>query len=252
MSCSITFIGRKSFFTVLLFLITGLPALVAQQRVKVELWDNSLYVGPIYKSIDSVGVHVTIEGSDVIIPHDRIENIQFINSPKVTIKKEKVFKEVGTGLYHTIGAAASFGNSSPGLSISLVNGYQWGRFLGTGIGVGYEAMEDISTLPVYGEIKGYFTRGRVAPYFFIRPGYGFLNTASTLGENTSEKGGIYWNAGFGYQINFSESSLAFSIGHLGQDASVSYSYFDWWSGDENFVTERRMKRRIAIRVEIIF
>ncbi|XOV91203.1 MAG: hypothetical protein ACFHWX_13435 [Bacteroidota bacterium] len=244
--------GRVFLLATVFFFAVGLQSLTAQQRVKVELWDNSLYVGPIYRSIDSVGVHLTIEGSDVLIPHDRIENIQFINSSKSLFKKNKVFTEVEKGYYNAVGLGMSFGNAVPGLSINLVNGYQWGRILGTGIGIGYEAMDDISTIPVYAEVKGYLKQGKNIPYLFVRPGYGFLNNADTFGETSDEKGGIYWNAGMGYQFNFEYSSMVISIGHMGQDATVSYSWFDWWSGDENFATERRMKRRIAVRLEFIF
>ncbi len=226
-----------------------------KQHVRVELVDNSLYVGPVFQSIDSLGVHLSIEGTAVIIPHDRIANIQFHRMKHPVIKQarnEHKFAGIEPGYYHTIGLGTSFGNSKPGLSLNLVNGYMFNSYLGAGIGIGYEALEDISTFPVYAELKGYIMQRWLSPFYFFRPGYGFLNTAYTSYGNTKEVGGIYWQAGVGYQFNFSESAIAISICSMGQDAKVTYKYPDWWSQDETVVTEKRMKRRTALRIEFTF
>lgn len=223
-----------------------------KQHVRLELIDNSLYVGPLFQSIDSLGVYLNIEGTEVLIPHDRIENIQFQQMKQIIHKEKRTFSGIEEGYYHTIGTGLSFGNSSPGLSLNLVNGYMFNPYLGTGIGIGFEALEDISTFPVYVELKGYIMQRRIAPFYFFRPGYGFLNTAYTSYENTKEVGGIYWQAGVGYQFSFSESAMAISICSMGQDAKVTYTYPDWWSQDDTIVTEKRMKRRMALRIEFTF
>ncbi len=241
----------RSLLVVLLIYVAG-AKLIAQQRVEVELIDKSIYSGPVYQSIDSMGVHVMIEGSEVVIPHHRIRNIRFIDSGKSKKLKDSIVWEVEKGYYHTFGMGLSFGNATPGLTAGLINGYQWNRFIGTGIGVGYEMMDDISTIPLFLELKGFVKRGKVTPFYFLRPGYGILHNANVSMENRSEQGGKYWHAGVGYQFNFEDASMAISIGHLGQDALIKYSYTDWWSGDDTYVTEKRMKRRIALRIEITF
>lgn len=224
-----------------------------KQHVRIELIDNSLYVGPVFQSIDSLGVYLNIEGTEVLIPHDRIENIQFEKmKPTVVKSKTLTFSGIEPGYYHTIGMGISFGNASPGLSLNLVNGYMFNPYLGAGIGIGYEALEDISTFPVYAELKGYIMQRRFAPFYFFRPGYGFLNTAYTSYENSKEVGGIYWQAGVGYQFNFQENAMAISICSMGQDATVTYTYPDWWTQDDTIITEKRMKRRMAIRIEFTF
>ncbi|MEQ8552347.1 MAG: hypothetical protein RIC06_02040 [Cyclobacteriaceae bacterium] len=252
MSCNSRNLSRWLLLSAAFFFSLSLFA-QEKQHVRVELIDNSLYVGPVFQSIDSLGVYLNIEGTEVLIPHDRIENIQFHKMKRPVVKsKDRSFSGVEPGYYHTIGLGSSFGNSNPGLSLNLVNGYMFNPYLGAGIGIGFEALEDISTFPVYVELKGYIMQRWLAPFYFFRPGYGFLNTAYTSFENTKEVGGIYWQAGVGYQFNFSESAVAISICSMGQDAKVTYTYPEWWWTDDTVITEKRMKRRMALRIEFTF
>ena len=245
--------SRGLILAAVFFLFISVTPSIAQKKVKVRISEFGVLKGYFLETFDSSGIVLSIDSQRVAIPFDNIKVIRFYDpsNKKPHIGNLDSFPQLERGYYHTIGLGLTFSEASPGVSLSMVNGYNFNRWFNAGIGLGIDQYDDMNTIPIFAEMKGYLKKGKFIPYYFLRPGYGFLSNVDGQNE-TSKKGGIHWQAGVGYQINFYETAMSFSLAHVGQNATVSYIQPDWWGDDGIHIIEKRMKRRISFRIELLF
>jgi hypothetical protein len=75
------------------------------------------------------------------------------------------------------------GGNLPMFAIMLVNGYQINQYISIGLGVGAEvSSKSIYNVPVYGDLRAYFTATRFAPFFNI--GFGYNAFIQKTGSST--------------------------------------------------------------------
>jgi len=177
-------------------------------------------------------------------------------SSKNTAEVEKVayaFKE--RGMYNSIYFSSLNGQEGDefkiGFGIHNVTGYQFNRLLGIGLGIGldsYSFIDGENLYPIFLEGRGYLTKSKVAPYYSLSAGYGFLFGLDD-GTVTETEGGAMGRAAIGVRLGAnSGSNVLIDAGYQLQEA-----YFRRVSDNTGETEETTvLYNRIAIRVGLIF
>ena len=230
------------------------------KQAKIVLNNGTRIKGAIVESFDSNRLKINIYESDTIsIRYDHIKKIRFKEYGKInddfeyklsnqpSLKTESFFHEIRAGLL--------IGDENTSGSLQTINGYQFNKYLGTGLGIGVNKYGNYLTLPIYATVKGYLFDKKVSPFYFADIGYGFAwksNNNEDMFELTDVQGGYYWQLGLGYQVNFYNSSLVFTLGYINQDSKADYIYYRPWDVDNVEVSERRILRRFSLTVGFSF
>lgn len=256
---------RFLFFPIaLLFTIVFSIQVNAQIDKQVKIWlKNGIKIkGGIVESFDDSKLKVKIDDSNtILIRFDHIKKISFKGYGKVNNDFEDKFRNPPSlkieSYYHEFKGGLLFGEENLGVSLQTINGYQFNKYIGTGLGLGVNKYGNFVTLPIYATVKGYLFDKKVSPFYFGDIGYGFAwktNKNEDLFELDKVEGGLYWQVGLGYQINFYNSSMTFTLGYINQDSKAEYVYYRPWDSrisDFN-VSERRILRRVAFSVGFLF
>ena len=254
---------RFHFFPIaLLFFFVFSTEIHAQitKKVKISLKNGVKIKGGIVESFDDSLLKVKIDDSTTfILRYDVIAKISFKGYGSVHSDiKEKLSNPPSLkteSFYHEIRGGLLFGEENIDVSLQTINGYQFNKYLGTGLGLGINKFGNYTTLPLYAQVKGYIFDKKVSPFYFGDIGYGFAwntNKNEDLFELENVQGGLYWQLGLGYQINFYNSSIIFTLGYINQDSKADYIYYRPWDMDDVEISERRLLRRVAFSVGFLF
>jgi hypothetical protein len=226
------------------------------KEVKVKLKNGVKINGGIVKSFSGEFLELDVSGSEnLILKFDHIRSISFRNYGHLRDNFSEKLKEPPTlkinSYYHELKAGLLFGEENVSGSINTINGYQFNKYIGTGLGVGLNKYGNSITLPIYAQAKGYLFDRKVTPFYFADIGYGFAwhtDDNDQIFQVEDMKGGLYWQAGLGYQINFYNTAMTFSLGYVNQRSSIDYYVYDHWSVNPVEVSEHRIIRRIVFSV----
>ncbi len=254
---------RSEFFSlIVLLVISSVVNSYAQidRKALIVLNNGNKIKGAVIESYDDKMLKATVDGyNEFIIRYDLIKKISFKGNGKV----EKDFEDkIGThpslkieSFYHEFRGGLLFGEENTSGCVQTLNGYQFNRYLGTGLGIGLNKYGNYLAMPIYAQIKGYLYDKKVSPFYFGDIGYGLAWKAKNtddIFDIVKVNGGLYWQLGIGYQINFYNSAMTFSFGYVNQDSKAEYIYYRPWGIDDVKVTEDRMLRRILVSVGFIF
>ena len=248
---------------VLLGVLSGLNNSIAQENreTKVYLKNGIKIKGAIVESTNNAAISIRIEShiDPVVIKYDHIKKIKFKGYGYLN---EDIDQGIATApglktssFFHEIRGGLLFGDENVDVSAHTINGYQFNKYLGTGLGVGINKFGNYVTLPIYANIKGYLMDKPVSPFYFGDIGYGFAwdtNKNKDFYIVEDVQGGLYWQLGLGYQFNFYNSALVLSLGYLNQQSSADYTTYGWWSTGDIDVSEKRLLRRMNFSVGILF
>ena len=118
----------------------------------------------------------------------------------------------------------TWGDWVGGLGIHHVVGYQFNRWIGAGLGAGFDGYflgfgENV--IPVYAEARGYFMQKNTTPFYSMALGYGFAGKNDERGI-TEGSGGIMVNPNIGYRFGASAgANFTLSMGYKLQKASFT-------------------------------
>ncbi len=121
-----------------------------------------------------------------------------------TTERPYNFKE--TGWYHATRIATLGGWSGLGMSLQHSSGIQLNRMLGAGIGIGIENLtpweDDVSTYPLFAEVRGYLAPKNITPFYALGLGWAFVGKEKDFDEWITEdwQGGLMAQAQIGYRI----------------------------------------------------
>lgn len=232
----------------------------ADKQVKISLINGVKIKGAIVESFDEDKLKVKIDnGNSLLISYDRISNIKFKGYGTINNKFKKRLENPPAlktkSFYNEVRGGLMFGEEALNVTVQSINGYQFSKYLGTAIGIGVNKYGNYVTMPFYTQIKGYLSDKKVSPFYFGDIGYGFAWKTSK-NEDQFEldnlQGGLYWQLGLGYQINFYNSSMTFSLGYVSQDSKAEYVYYRPWDIDDVEISERRLLRRVVFSVGFLF
>jgi hypothetical protein len=187
-------------------------------------------------------------------------------------KREKIYEFQEKGWYYT--AAMYFpmggyrGTNQLGVGLQGSAGYQLSRWLGLGLGAGFDAFspsEDRYMAAVMGEARSYLTKSRVAPFATLGAGYGFaFKPESDFQLVEKASGGLRLHPALGLRLGASKDmNLAIDAGYIFQRASYTYTGQNWtdsfwfWGRPAFNPTESTTRqvidyRRFTLRLSAIF
>jgi hypothetical protein len=96
-------------------------------------------------------------------------------------------------------------------------------------------------------------KARFTPLYFAGVGYGFAWNNSIDEFSNGEMrttGGMHWQAGIGYRINFNKLAFTINLGYRNQRVKSEYTYFRPWDISDVEITEKRNLRRFVLSMGI--
>lgn len=230
------------------------------KQVKVKLRNGVVLKGSTLKSFDDKSIELSNLGAEpFVIRYDLIKKISFRRYGSIDEDYEEKLltppKLKTDAFFHEIRGGLLFGEESTSGLLHTINGYQFNRYLGAGLGIGVNKYGNYITMPVYASVKGYLFDKKVSPFYYGDVGYGFAwrtNRNDDIFELDNVKGGYYWQLGVGYQVNFYGSSLVLALGYSNQDSTADYIYYRPWDIDDVVISERRVLRRFALSIGFLF
>lgn len=164
----------------------------------------------------------------------------------------------GTWYHHTtMKLSAGFNSGTPvgvfGLAHS--SGYYLGSWLGVGLGAGIERNAGYNIVPVYANVRGFFTKTLNTFYYSVDVGYNLPIKQAQRPDvwwrtMTDARGGLYLHPALGVRF-YSGSKAAFTMdfGYVVQ--RVDYTFQDQWNPEFPY-TERNLWIRPALRFGMLF
>lgn len=244
-----------SAFTLCLILVLYVPVQAQEKTpVTVYLKNGKSIHGAIISSIFDEYLAIEIdEVTHLDIHYDKIKMIVFgMIAPEEKEIPAKVY-EPRTGFTHTANIGLLIGqNEGSSLSLNMVNGYHFASGIQAGLGIGLDFHGNITSLPVYAQLKTNLTRRKVTPYVYLNTGYGFAwaNNESDFIEYDHVKGSWMMQPGFGYRFNMKSMALLVGLGYRLQKVTLDYTN-QGWGGETSFHEERTL-RRFALSLGISF
>lgn len=121
------------------------------------------------------------------------------------------------------------GEGGSAFQLHTINGFQHKTWFG-GVGVGLDYYYT-RTLPLFLSVRKDFHDGVKTPFLFVNGGYNvpWLREEDKDWYETTAKGGLYYDAGVGYQLHvFKTSALFFTLGFSQKNFSITQK--DGWMG----------------------
>jgi hypothetical protein len=136
------------------------------------------------------------------------------------------------------------------LSVSMVNGYRFNRFLGLGLGLGIDGYRDGAMTPLFVRGTGYLLKGRFSPVYALDAGYSFYSPVFNGRTETTfqvrNRGGLMGNAAGGVQVFLGrEVSFYTMLGYRMQAARYEYRSEQLQSREVENLLFRRMSLRVG-------
>jgi len=200
----------------------------------VHLKDGSEFRGKIviYKHDDYLKMEI-LGGQVVEFPAKKVKKVvqqpygQSAYVPKAVKTREYRFRE--RGIYNETyvnlpQSYSTWGDWNVGLGIHHVIGYQFNRWIGAGLGAGFDGYYmgyGENVIPVYAEARGYFMQKNTTPFYSVALGYGFAGKNDDKGI-IEGNGGIMFNPNIGYRIGASAgANFTLALGYKLQKASFT-------------------------------
>lgn len=260
---------------VMVFCASGLAIYAQQSLDVVYLKDGTAYWGKIVKTEPAQKVYIQLAGGSTIAidekdidrivrddakvepkpqPKPKPENVKKHPVKSTKEKSPYAFKEKGFYNVPMIGInfARTASRDVVGLGLQYSAGYQINRWLGLGGALGldfYSLNGGERILPLMGDIRGYFSKKKVSPYYAINGGYGFalINKQDNI---TRAEGGWMIHPSFGFRLNGKEGGVS-TLVDFGYRFQKAHFYKDFeFNGDKE---ERVLTyQRLMVRMGIIF
>ncbi len=256
---------QKLLIVLFLFGIFSFSAHAQQIKNKatIVLKNGTVLQGQMIMSMfdDYVSIKLS-ETEHMDVYYEKIDKIIFgVYEPeaeKEMIKETAPWYFTKRGFMHWAEIGLVTGNSaiyeSAAYSLSMVNGFRFNPYFGLGLGVGIDGYDRLNVLPVFASARGTLKMSKLSPFYFVNLGYGAAwGRQQDFGfEYDKVKGGLMFQPGGGYQINFKNSSLFFSLSYKLQHYDMTYHYFNDWAGSSTEIREKRTMHRASFGVGLTF
>lgn len=228
----------------------------------VELRDGSRLVGRIERWAYDRGLEmVLITGAKVSIPKQDIRNV---TQQTALADQMAIFQTYGYGMrakpayaFREKGLYQSFSvflntSTSGGAGLHYAIGHRFNRWIGAGLGVGYESndlTQSRQLIPLFAEARGFLLARRITPYYGFKIGYAFALTDEEWGL-TSAKGGFGFSPELGVRFGSRAVNVYAGVEYKWQQAS--WTYTGWgWDGQGTYTDDVTYKR-LNFRTGILF
>lgn len=226
---------------------------------RIKLQSGEVVKGRIMEFDTEDGLHLQMQdGRTMWLDQGDIKKITFRKLPaQASTFQKTAYNPLSVGrFYHQLQTGLLLGNKDADLALHAVNGYMFNQYLGTGAGIGLDRYSEYTVMPLYVQVKGFLRDHRVAPFYYANAGYGFAWHDSPEGADV--QGGLYWEAGMGYQVQFRPFSLTCTLGYRNASARRDFDSpeYDVWSSryypSGMDISEKTFFRRFYIGVGLLF
>lgn len=227
-------------------------------RQLVYFQDGSIVKGVILTYELDKRLVMLVGGAEVALPADQVE---YITRGRQGKKYERQMQQEDErhqyafserGLYNVSSFAVNVGadieGTTAGVNVQHVIGYQLNRWVGMGVGAGldlYDFGEEKPFISVFGDVRGYLTETKAAPFYAFQMGYGFMNDQRLR----DARGGLLVYPAVGIRLSGrAGSNVSLDMGYKYQD-----SYWEFgsaWNNDYTFLDYRY--HRYVFRVSVTF
>ena len=211
---------------------------IPNQSLKIETYDRSVFVYK-FEEIEK------ITKEEVAKPG---KNNAVVN----TAKKSNYLFMMEFGFCPGVGNIKTDGNEYSNedqiINIQMIHAARVDPNLSIGLGIGLDALKDVNQIPVFLDIRPYFSKTATTGFFALDVGYNIGTKKETLnygygGDITvKDKGGLMINPQFGVKTaigNNAAFSFAFGFKYLEDNASVTgYGNSDSGKATGGFITFR--------------
>jgi hypothetical protein len=216
-------------------LLVAVLVLMAQWTIAADmvevvyLKNGSIIRGIIIEQIPGKSIKIQTEGGNVFVfTYDEIEKItkEAGSAPGVSSPLEPR----STGFTSLAKLGLMSGESETMFSITSISGAMLSEDVSLGLGLTYDNYPNGSMLPIFLDVRGYMTHGRVRPVLFADAGY---SLGWIKGLSGSDWGGFMLNAGLGISVAFPNSRAAFvaDVGYKLQKAkALRQTWGYYWDG----------------------
>lgn len=250
----------KKLFTSLVLILFSFAAMQGQDQqtelMVVYLKDGSKVQGFIQKWDYETKLYLKTEAGSIFeFPSASIDKV--VQKSLINIESGQSYTFNETGLYYAWRAQGLIGNSgeryneTPGYGFSFLAGYRYNRFLGLGIGVGYDKLVDDSgeeVIPVFAELSGYIQPVNTSVSYSLGLGYSFAQNNRDF-SITNASGGLLIYPAIGLRFGGGKVKYTMDIGYKFQKAT--FTYLDLWDGQtthEQRLTYKRLTLRFGILI----
>jgi len=222
----------------------------------VYLKDGSKIEGYVTKWDYKTTLFLKTKGGSIYeFPADKVDKVVQRSLIDVTSGSTYTFNE--SGLYFAWRGQGIIGNDgarqkeTPGYGFSFLAGYRLNRFIGAGIGVGYDKfVNDTSeeVIPIFAEISGFGIPKNTSVSYSLGIGYSIARDNFDAGI-VEAKGGLLVYPAIG--LRFGEGKLKYTIdlGYKFQNASFTFrNAFEASTLHEQRLTYKRLTLRFGILI----
>ena len=175
----------------------------SQQQDIVYLKNGSVVKGTIllFKPQGLLKIEI-LGGSILVYPVADVLKIAKETVPNTSVKliKRPNHRFSGQGITHRLSIENMLGRGTYGVVPGFGHHYQCNyhvhRLLGIGAGVGINTFIDLSFIPLYANLKGYFMKTTASLYYDLNIGYGFVLPSYHL----NSQGGLYLRPALGVRF----------------------------------------------------
>lgn len=253
-------IKMKLFSTIFILLLSF--SLIAQEHNKegqlfqdiVYLKDGSIFRGKIleYKPAQLLIIE-TWSGQQLKFEGNVVKRVRQELISSKSGKKEKSYEFREKGIFNSTdisvnGSENDWGRVKVGAAIANVTGYQFNRFIGVGVGLGfdtYELLDSDQFIPIFVEARGYLLEKNATPMFRYQVGYG-IGLKDLERDLFKSEGGFYSYPAVGFR--FGGKTGGNTTLDLGYKVQMSKQHFRIWEGIEvRSITYQRMTLRFGVQ-----
>ncbi|MDP5171878.1 MAG: hypothetical protein NWR72_16635 [Bacteroidia bacterium] len=230
------------------------------REAKILMRDGTEYKGDILQQIPDSIVTIEMVGGSILVlaqrdiaeivpvPH-RYRSIKYYtnrNRKLVQVKTHGFVNQVSAEFYPR---ESQWGGTALGAGLHYSLNYRFSYLLGVGAGVGIEGYDGGAAMPIFANITGDLTPGRVTPTYFGKVGYA-AGVASGW-RNVNFQGGLMTEAGIGIKYR-TRSNIEWVIG-LGYRRQPVTEFPDpRWFGQDLPLSIRTIHQGIAWHYSMLF
>lgn len=254
-------IMRKIFFlSCLIFLGLNLNAQEQEASHAVYLKDGSYLKGKITQEWDDGSMQLQLfDGSEIFLQTDLISHVRKETGKKNFLRSG--YSQASKGIYYGLhlnflGANRARQEWEPvsrryGAGAHVIAGYRFNRFLGFGIGAGFDGYGDYFA-PVFLEVRGFPLKKRFSPMYACQVGYG-IPAGGEPDPNAEfidlqREGGLMVYPSLGMRFETRRNvAFVFDVGFKLQNTTKTRQYnWDWWV-DPNIYIDEIWYKSLALR-----
>jgi len=196
---------------------------------------------------------IFLSGKDsLIVP------VSMIKSLKTQKLNPELYLERSQGPYYQVSVGVLLGKSHNNsenrgsVAASFTSGYKISPLFGLGLGVGLNYYPDQIHVPVYLDIQGDLSKGRVTPFYQLSTGWSWADERDNISQIGKAEGGFYLRPALGVRWHFAKHSWHFQLSYVRQNAITRYEPVDFGNGNVITNVEERTFQRMGISIGISF